>query len=101
MKIVRFKRACQALLRLFYKHMAISTQGLSLLSRGATWFATNFFMVAGVLDRKESLKQMVTDVEWDRYMRNKKDMHKKLVRTQIWEVKRLMIQSSEQIIALS
>jgi hypothetical protein len=68
-KIAKFIRARHVLLALFCKHAAIHAQGLSLLSPGATWFATNFLMVARVLDVKEALKQTVTDVEWDTYVR--------------------------------
>jgi hypothetical protein len=64
-KIVRFIRARHVPLALFPKHAAIHAKGLSLLSPGATRFATNFLMVARVLNVKEALKQTVTDVEWD------------------------------------
>jgi hypothetical protein len=62
-KIVKFVRLHYVSLALFCKHIAILTQGLSLLSLGATWFATNLFMVSRVLDMKEALIQTVTDVE--------------------------------------
>jgi hypothetical protein len=55
-KIVRFIRARHVPLALFRKHAAIHAKGLSLLSPGATRFATNFLMVARVLDMKEALK---------------------------------------------
>jgi hypothetical protein len=61
-KIVRFIRACHVPLAIFRKHATIHAKGLSLLSPGATRFATNFLMVARVLDVKEALKQTVTDV---------------------------------------
>jgi hypothetical protein len=64
-KIVRFIKACHVPLALFRKHAAIHAKGLSLLSPGATRFATNFLMVARVSNVKEALKQTVTDVEWD------------------------------------
>jgi hypothetical protein len=35
-----------------------------------TQFATNFFMIARVLDVKEALKQTIIDMEWDTYVRN-------------------------------
>jgi hypothetical protein len=72
-KIVRFIRAHHVLLALFCKHVAIHAKGLSLLSPGATRFATNFLMVARVLDMKEALKQTVTNVEWDTYVRTLSD----------------------------
>jgi hypothetical protein len=62
-KIVKFIRACHVPLALFRKHAEIHAQGLSLLSPGATRFATNFLMVARVLGVKEALKQTITDVE--------------------------------------
>jgi hypothetical protein len=49
-KIVRFIRARHVPLTFFRKHAAIHAQGWSLLSLGATRFATNFLMVARVLD---------------------------------------------------
>jgi hypothetical protein len=72
-KIVRFIRACHVPLTHFRKHATIHAKGLSLLSPGATRFATNFLMVARVLDVKEVLKQTVTDVEWDTYVRTLSD----------------------------
>jgi hypothetical protein len=68
-KIVRFIRARHIPLALFRKHATIHTQGLSLLSPNVTRFATNFLMVTRVLNVKEVLKQTVTDVEWDTYVR--------------------------------
>jgi hypothetical protein len=62
-KIVRFIRLRHVLLALFRKHAVIHAQRLSLLSLGAMQFATNFLMVARVLDVKEVLKQTVIDVE--------------------------------------
>jgi hypothetical protein len=53
----------------FHKHSTISAQRLSFLCLGATRFATNFFMVARVFDVKEVLKQTVTDMDWDKYMK--------------------------------
>jgi hypothetical protein len=37
-------------------------------------------MVAKVLDMKEALKQIVTNVEWDTYVKPLSDTHKKPVR---------------------
>jgi hypothetical protein len=62
-KIVKFIRLRHIPLALFRKHTAILAQGLSLVSPGTTRFATNFLMVARVLDVKETLKQTVIDVE--------------------------------------
>jgi hypothetical protein len=62
-KIVRFIRARHVFLALFCKHAAIHAQGLSLLSPSATWFVTNFLMVARILEVKEALKQTVINVE--------------------------------------
>jgi hypothetical protein len=62
-KIVRFIRAHHVPLALFRKHATIHAKGLSMLSPGAIRFATNFLMVARVLDIKEALKQTVTNVE--------------------------------------
>jgi hypothetical protein len=90
-KIVRFIKASHVPLGLIYKHAAIHAQGLSLLSPGAIWFATNFFMVARVLDVKEVLKQTVTDVKWDTYVRTLSDTQRKPVRTQAREVRRLIL----------
>jgi hypothetical protein len=90
-KIVRFIRARHIPLALFRKHAAIHAKGLSLLSPGATRFATNFLMVARVLDVKEALKQTVTDVEWDTYVRTLSDTQRKPVRTQAWELRRLIL----------
>jgi hypothetical protein len=90
-KIVKFIRACNVPLALFRKHAAIHAQGLSLLSLGTIRFATNFFMVARVLDVKKALKQTVTDVEWDTYVRTLSDMQRKPVRTQVQEGKRLIL----------
>jgi hypothetical protein len=72
-KIIRFIKACHVPLALFRKHAAIHAQGLSLLSPGATQFATNFLMVARIFNVKEALKQTVTDVEWDTYVRTLSD----------------------------
>jgi hypothetical protein len=72
-KIIRFIRARHVPLALFRKHATIHAKGLSLLSPSATRFATNFLMVARVLDVKEALKQTVTDVEWDTYVRTLSD----------------------------
>ena len=62
-KIVRFMKASDVPLALFHKHATIHIQGLSLLSPGAARFVTNFLMVARILDVKEALKQIVTDIE--------------------------------------
>ena len=72
--MLRFIRAHHVRLAFFHKHIAIHAKGLSLLSLGATWFATNFLMVARVLDVKEALKQTVTNVEWDTYIRTLSNM---------------------------
>ena len=40
------------------------------MNPGATKFATNFFIVARILDVKEVLKQIVIDMEWNTYVRN-------------------------------
>jgi hypothetical protein len=81
-KIVKFIRAHHVPLALFRKHAAIHAQGLSLMSPSAIQFATNFLMVARVLDVKEALKQTVTDVEWDTYVRTWSDTQRKPVQTQ-------------------
>jgi hypothetical protein len=90
-KIVRFIRARHVLLALFRKHVAIHAKGLSLLSPGTTRFVTNFLMVARVLNVKEALKQIVTDVEWDMYVRTLSDMQRKPIRTQARELRRLIL----------
>jgi hypothetical protein len=90
-KIVRFIKACHVPLALFCKHAAVHAKGLSLLSLGATRFATNFLMVARVLDVKEALEQTVTDVEWDTYVRTLFDTQRKPVRTQARELRRLIL----------
>jgi hypothetical protein len=90
-KIVRFIRARHVPLALFRKHAAIHAKGLSMLSPGATRFATNFLMVARVLDVKEALKQTVTHVEWDTYIKSLSDMQRKPVRTQTRELRRLIL----------
>jgi hypothetical protein len=90
-KIVRFIKARHVPLALFHKHAAIHAKGLSLLSPGATRFATNFLMVARVLDMKEALKQTVTDVEWDTYVRTFSDTQRKPVRMQARELRRLIL----------
>jgi hypothetical protein len=90
-KIVRFIRARHVPLALFRKHATIHAKGLSLLSPGATRFATNFLMVARVLDVKEALKQTVTDVEWDTYIRTLSDTQRKPVRMQARELRRLIL----------
>jgi hypothetical protein len=90
-KIVRFIRACHISLALFHKHETIHAKRLSLLSPGATRFATNFLMVARVLDMKETLKQTVTDVEWDTYVRTLSDTQRKPIRTQAQELRRLIL----------
>jgi hypothetical protein len=51
-KIVKFIRACHVPLALVCKHAAIHAQGLSLLSLGATQFATNFLMFDRVFNVK-------------------------------------------------
>jgi hypothetical protein len=76
---IRFRHI---LLALFHKLAAISIQGLSLLSIGATRFATNFLMVIKTLNMKKTLKQTMTNVEWDTYVRTLLDTQKKPVWTQ-------------------
>jgi hypothetical protein len=90
-KIVRFIRARHVPLALFRKHATIHAKGLSLLSLGATRFATNFHMVSRVFVVKEALKQTVTDVEWDTYVRTLSDTQRKPVRTQAQELRRLIL----------
>jgi hypothetical protein len=90
-KIVRFIRTHHVPLALFRKHVVIHAKGLSLLSPDTTWFATNFLMVARVLDVKEVLKQIVTDVEWDTYVRTLSDTQRKPVRTQAQELRKLIL----------
>jgi hypothetical protein len=48
-------------------------------------------MVAKVFDVKEVLKQTVTDVEWDTYVRTLSDTQRKPVRTQAQELRRLIL----------
>jgi hypothetical protein len=48
-------------------------------------------MVARVLDVKEALKQIVTDVEWDTYVRTLSDMQRKPVQMQARELRRLIL----------
>jgi hypothetical protein len=48
-------------------------------------------MVVRVLDVKEALKQTITDVEWDTYVRTLSDTQKKPVRTQARELRRLIL----------
>jgi hypothetical protein len=67
-KMIRFIRARHVPLAFFRKHAAIHAKELSLLSPDAIRFATNFLMVARILDVKEALKQTVTNVEWDMYV---------------------------------
>jgi hypothetical protein len=90
-KIIRFIRARHVPLALFHKHAAIHAKGLSLLSPGTIRFATNFLMVARVLDVKEALKQTVTDVEWNTYVRTLSDTQRKPVRMQVQELRRLIL----------
>jgi hypothetical protein len=90
-KIVKFVKLRHAPLALFRKHAAIHAQGLSLLSPGATRFATNFLMVVGVLEVMEALKQTVIDVAWDRYVRTLSNTQRKPVHTQAQEVRRLIL----------
>jgi hypothetical protein len=90
-KIVKFIRARHVPLALFRKHAAIHAQGLSLLSPGATRFATNFLMVTRILNMKEALKQTVTDVEWNTYIRTLSDTQRKPARAQAQEVRRLIL----------
>jgi hypothetical protein len=75
----------------FPQAWAIYAQGLNLLSPSGIWFATNFLMVARVLDVKEALKQKITDVEWDTYVRTLSDTQRKPVWTQAQEVRRLIL----------
>jgi hypothetical protein len=48
-------------------------------------------MVARVLDVKEALKQTVTDVEWDTYVKTLSDTQRKPVRMRAREVRRLIL----------
>jgi hypothetical protein len=59
-------------------------------------FATNFLMVARVLDVKEALKQTVTDVNWDTYVRTLSDTQKKPVQTQARELRRLTLDDDSE-----
>ena len=68
-KIVKLIRARHVPLALFHKHATIHVQRLSLLSPDATRFATNFLMIARVLNVKEALKQIINDIEWDTYIK--------------------------------
>jgi hypothetical protein len=52
-KIVKFIRLYHVPLALLYKHVAIHAQRLSVLSSGEIWFATNFLMVAKILNMNE------------------------------------------------
>jgi hypothetical protein len=95
-KIVKFIRARHVPLALFCKHATIHAKGLSLLSLGATLFATNFLMVARVLNVKEALKQTITDIEWDTYVRTFSDTQRKPVRTQARELRRLILDDDSE-----
>ena len=95
-KITFLIRIHHVLLALFHKHVAIHTQGLSLLSPNAIRFATNFFMVAMILDMKEALKQIIIDVEWDTYVRTLFDMQRKPVETKAREVRRLILSDDSE-----
>jgi hypothetical protein len=95
-KIVKFIRLRHVPLALFRKHAAIHAQGLSLLSPGAMRFATNFLMVVRVLDMNEALKQAVTDMEWDTYVRTLSDTQKKPVKTQAQEVRQLILSDESE-----
>jgi hypothetical protein len=95
-KIVKFRRAHHVSLALFRKHVTIHVQGLSLLSPGATRFASNFLMVARVLDVKEALKQTITDLEWDTYVRTLSDTQRKHVRTQARELRKLVLSDDSE-----
>jgi hypothetical protein len=90
-KIVRFIRARHVPLALFCKHAAIHAKGLSLLSPCATRFATNFLMVARILDVKEALKQIVTNIEWNTYVKTLSNTQRKPVQTQARELRRLIL----------
>ena len=90
-KILGFIKAHHVLLALFCKHATIHARGLSLLSPGAIQFATNFLMVAWALNVKEVLKQTVTNVEWNMYIRTLSDMQRKPIRTQAHKVRRLIL----------
>jgi hypothetical protein len=90
-KIVKFIRLHLIILAIFRKHATIFAQGLSFLSLSTIRFATNFFMVARVMEVKEALKQTVANVEWDTYVRTLSDTQKKPVPTQAQEVERLIL----------
>jgi hypothetical protein len=94
--IVKFIRACHVPLALFCKHVAINAQGLSLLSQGAIRFATIFFMVDRVLVVKEALKQIVTNMEWNTYVRILSDTQRKHVQMQAQEVRRLILSDDSE-----
>jgi hypothetical protein len=53
-------------------------------------------MVARVLDVKEALKQTVTDVNWDTYVRTLSDTQKKPVQTQARELRRLTLDDDSE-----
>jgi hypothetical protein len=53
-------------------------------------------MVARVLDVKEALKQIVTDVEWDTYVRTLSDTQRKPVRMQARELRRLILSDDSE-----
>jgi hypothetical protein len=53
-------------------------------------------MVARVLDMKEALKQTVTDIEWDTYVRTLSDTQRKPVRTQARVVRRLILDDDSE-----
>jgi hypothetical protein len=62
-KMVKFIKVCHVPLALFCKHATIHAQGLSMLSPGATRFATNFLIVARVLDVKEPVRTQAREVK--------------------------------------
>jgi hypothetical protein len=96
-KIIKFIRLRHFSLALFQKHVAISAHGLSILSHGATRFATNFLMVARVLDVKEGLKQTMGDVEWNTYVKTLWNTQKKPMQMQTREVKKLLLSDEFEI----
>jgi Protein of unknown function (DUF 659)/hAT family C-terminal dimerisation region len=95
-KIVKFIRARHIPLALFRKHAAIHARGLSLVSPTATRFATNFLMVDRLLDVKEALKQTVSDVEWDAYVRTLSDRPTKPLRAQARDLRTLILSDDSE-----
>ena len=66
------------------------------MSPAATRFATNFLMVDRLLDVKEALKQTVSDVEWDAYVRTLSDRPRKPIRSQARDLRRLILSDDSE-----